>query len=130
MVTDLLLETAKRRDYKLKIIWKCIKGCKLPTGILLHRTPEEVLNGSRNIKQRCYECKEISIPKKVCNKCLSIYSLDTFDCETCEPRIKQITEYELEIEENNKKISDGLSTEIDLVSLNKDLQKLANELKR
>ena len=100
---DILLETVRRRDYHLRIIWECRECGSKFVKVFLHRDKLEVETGARNIKQMC-EFRHITIPFKRCDKCGKTYLINQYECDVCEPRVKRITELELAIEETEKEL--------------------------
>jgi hypothetical protein len=104
-VFDELLEIQKRRDYKLVYVFtNCpIPGCGKKTVMLLHSTEYDLQFNRKNIKQWCGWIEHgggnhLSRPHKTCNKCGSNYEIEAVTCINCEPRIKERTRWELEIE--------------------------------
>jgi len=102
-MTDLLLETVKRRDYRLVFRWGCrTQNCHSPrVTIFLHRTLEEVKNFTRNTNQIC-GANHITKPLKQCTKCNALYSIETDICESCEPRARKKAELEIQLEQAQK----------------------------
>jgi len=97
---DLLEVIVEKRDYKLKFVWGCTEivqgeNCQRPISLLIDRTPEEVSEGKRNIKQKCFD-GHVTRPHKKCTKCGAIYEMEQLDCNNCEGRVRNLAQAEVE----------------------------------
>lgn len=138
MLNDLFERTCARRDYKLKIDWKCIKclpedqsrNVKLTMCILdgePAKDPDYIITETDLVHMECFK-GHITRPFRTCSRCGLTYGFEMDVCKPCESRMRHIIECEDKIDEIKENIRVEKRTKSNYSKLSQELKTVEEQM--